>query len=245
MALAVVFAASALGGCAGGLRSTRPAPVSVEREPVEVPAPEPEPDRLAAERAARQAAEARDREHRRKLPERIHAQIVRRMPRQNAALHQRVSGTILHEARRASVDPLLVLAVIHVESAFDHRAVSRAGAMGLMQVRGPTLREELKRARLPWNNPFDPTTNVRAGVRYLRRMLDAFGKLDVALIAYNAGPARVRELLARGTIPAPFRAYPRKVKSELERLRLALGVRPSGDDVVAAKGARMGPPPPG
>ncbi|HEY6100992.1 MAG TPA: lytic transglycosylase domain-containing protein [Anaeromyxobacter sp.] len=64
--------------------------------------------------------------------------------------------------------------------------------------------------------------NVRAGVRYLRRLVRAFGEIDVALMAYNAGPNRILRHMRRGPIPDRFHAYPRKLKGELERLRRAL-----------------------
>jgi soluble lytic murein transglycosylase-like protein len=66
-------------------------------------------------------------------------------------------------------------------------------------------------------------TNVRAGVRYLRRLVDAFGDLDVALMAYNAGPNRIGGHLRRGGIPERYFSYPRKVSRELDRLRAAAG----------------------
>jgi soluble lytic murein transglycosylase-like protein len=236
--LALALATAALAGCAGGLRRSGPVIRSVEPEPVE--AVEPAPDPLASERAARAEAEARERaaarerEQQRRLPQRVHAQVAKRMPRHDASVHQRVARAVLSESNRARVDPLLVLAVIHVESSFDPKAVSRAGAVGLMQVRGPTLREEMKRSRLRFTDAFDPLTNVQAGVRYLRRLLDRFGELEVALMAYNAGPSRIRELLSRGKIPPRIQAYPRKVERELDRLRIALGVRPSAAGPVVA-----------
>jgi soluble lytic murein transglycosylase len=90
---------------------------------------------------------------------------------------------------------LLVAAVVHVESRFRRDAVSRAGARGLMQVM-PATAEEV--ARDLGIDPFDtttlddPATNLRIGVRYLRRLLDEFGDVRYALAAYNGGPRAVR-----------------------------------------------------
>jgi soluble lytic murein transglycosylase-like protein len=139
-----------------------------------------------------------------------------------------LARTLVLEAELARIDPLLVLAMIEVESSYDPDAVSNRGALGLMQLREPTLRREVERAGLELLDPRDPATNLRAGIRYLRRLLDAFGHEDVALMAYNAGPNRILAYLREGErlsgeIPARFHAYPRKVRAELRRLRRAFG----------------------
>jgi Transglycosylase SLT domain len=152
----------------------------------------------------------------------VRAQVAQRMPAATAITHRKVSTTVLRESTRAGVDPLLVVALIHVESSFNPRARSRAGALGLMQVRVPTLREQLKRPKARRADALDPYTNVQAGVRYFRRMLDTFGATDLALMAYNAGPGRIQRLIAQGSIPPRFRDYSRKVEDELERIRNTL-----------------------
>jgi len=106
-------------------------------------------------------------------------------------------------ALRHQVDPRLVHAVITVESRFQARARSRKGAMGLMQLMPATARE------LQVRNPFDPATNIDAGVRHLRQLLDRFD-VQQAVAAYNAGAGAVRRF---GGVP-PFRetqAYVRQV----------------------------------
>jgi soluble lytic murein transglycosylase-like protein len=139
-------------------------------------------------------------------------------------VHGRIAGAIVAEAKRAGLDPLLVLALIHVESSFNPLAVSNAGAVGLMQLLEPTMQTELERANLPASDPRDPVANVQAGVRYLRRLIDAFGgNTDLALMAYNAGPNRILGYLRAGEIPERFHAYPRKVMAEASRLRRAFG----------------------
>ncbi len=80
----------------------------------------------------------------------------------------------------------LVKAIIKVESDFDPRAVSRAGAKGLMQI----MPENYKALGL--KDPFDPYENIRAGSRFFRQLLDRFdGELSLTLAAYNAGPNAV------------------------------------------------------
>jgi soluble lytic murein transglycosylase-like protein len=156
-----------------------------------------------------------------------------------------VARAILEEAARVAMDPLLVLAVIQVESRFDARAASRAGAVGLMQLLHPTMREEAERSGLPSDDPWDPVANVRAGVRYLHRLVSAFEDLEVALMAYNAGPNRIRRHLREGGVPARFLAYPRTVVRELARLSAPGGrppERPAAPAAFAASHARPGAP---
>ena len=84
---------------------------------------------------------------------------------------------VYREAHRTGLDPDLVLAVMQVESHFDRYAISRVGAQGLMQIMPATARE------LGLRDAFDPRENVRAGTRYLKRMIRALdGELDLSLI---------------------------------------------------------------
>lgn len=82
------------------------------------------------------------------------------------------------------VDPLLVRALIQVESNYKAAARSRKGAMGLMQLMPATARTYNVR------NPFDPKANIEAGVKHLRSLIDRFG-IELALAAYNAGEGAV------------------------------------------------------
>lgn len=88
----------------------------------------------------------------------------------------------------------LLDAVIAQESGFASGSISRAGAMGMMQIMPGTAKY------LGLSNPFDPIANMRVGARYLREQLDRFGRVDLALAAYNAGPER--RSLRYGNIPA-------------------------------------------
>jgi hypothetical protein len=107
------------------------------------------------------------------------------------------------------VDARLVKAVIQVESAFQPRARSPKGAMGLMQLMPRTARQYQAR------NPYDPKSNIEAGVKYLRKLLDEF-ELPLALAAYNAGEGTVRRF---GGIPpyAETQSYVRRILSLLGR----------------------------
>jgi soluble lytic murein transglycosylase-like protein len=107
-------------------------------------------------------------------------------------------------ASQHKVPYALVKAVVAAESSFNPRAVSRAGAQGLMQLMPGTARD------LGVKDPFDPATNIEAGTRYLSALLRSFGDERLAIAAYNAGPARVARLGRVPEIPET-RAYVEKV----------------------------------
>ena len=99
-----------------------------------------------------------------------------------------------------SVDPLFVAAIIREESQYDERAVSRVGAIGLMQVMPATANAVARRHRLPSverDDLFDQETNILIGTRYIEQLLQEFsGNLVQAAAAYNAGPIAVENWVA-------------------------------------------------
>jgi soluble lytic murein transglycosylase-like protein len=119
------------------------------------------------------------------------------------------AGLINRTASRHGVDPTLVAAVARAESGLDPRAVSHAGAKGLMQLMDGTARG------LGVRDPFDPAQNVEGGTRYLSDMLDKFGSPELALAAYNAGPNAVRK---HGGVP-PFKETQTYVRRVLDYQR--------------------------
>ena len=98
-------------------------------------------------------------------------------------------GEIIASVSEAQgVDPMLVRALIQVESKFRPTARSPKGAMGLMQLMPSTVREYNVR------NPFEPKANIEAGIKHLKTLIDRFGSsLELALAAYNAGPGAVEK----------------------------------------------------
>ncbi len=93
-----------------------------------------------------------------------------------------ISAAVTHR-----IDPAMIAAVVAVESNFNPKARSYAGAIGLMQINGVTARY------LKIKNIYDPRTNILAGARYLRELLEKFdGDTKLMLAAYNAGPGAVK-----------------------------------------------------
>lgn len=127
----------------------------------------------------------------------------------------RYDDEINKTAREFDIDPALVRAVIHAESAFNPQAVSSKGAQGLMQLMPGTARE------VGVSNALDASQNIRGGVNYLARMIELHdGDVKLATAAYNAGPGAVRR---HSGIPpyAETRAYVERVGILHERYRLA------------------------
>lgn len=118
----------------------------------------------------------------------------------------RYEHLITSNARRYRLSPALLHAVIRAESAYNHRAVSHAGAQGLMQLMPATAR------RYGVRDSFDPAQNIRGGAAYLRDLLDMFDQdVKLALAGYNAGEGAVMKY---GRSIPPYKetqSYVRKV----------------------------------
>ena len=136
-----------------------------------------------------------------------------------AQLHARHTGlsrqeihelarAVIEESNRHQLDPELVFAVMQVESSCYNFAVSRVGALGLMQIMPFTGEDLAKRLGVEWHGPdtlFDPIVNVRLGTAYLRQLSDRYGSLPAALAASNWGPAQIDRRLRRGAaLPSEY-----------------------------------------
>jgi len=137
-----------------------------------------------------------------------------------------LAPAITETAAEFGIDPLLLHAVAHVESRHDTRAVSHAGARGVMQVMPATAR------RFGVGNPeqalFDAQVNLRASAAYLQQLRQRYGDdLRLTLAAYNAGEGAVASY---GGVPpyAETQAYVRNVLAVHRRLRDSFSVSPSG-----------------
>lgn len=136
---------------------------------------------------------------------------------------------IAEASQRFGIPEHWIRAVLRVESAGDVRAVSSAGAMGLMQVMPDTWAGLRTRHGLG-RDPYDPRDNILAGTAYLREMWDRYGNVAAMLAAYNAGPGRYDEYrLADRPLPAETRAYVAALAPAL------LGELPVGGGAVPAR----------
>ncbi len=119
---------------------------------------------------------------------------------------KRYAPLIAEAARRHGISEALLHAVVRAESAYDPKAVSKAGAVGLMQLMPDTARS------LDVDDRADPRQNLDGGARYLKKLLEVFEQdLRLALAAYNAGPGAVREYGNRVPPYRETRDYVKKV----------------------------------
>jgi soluble lytic murein transglycosylase-like protein len=149
--------------------------------------------------------------------------------------HEDFDAVIREAAARYEHDVNLLRAMVYVESGFDAQAVSRKGAIGLMQVL-PTTARDMGLAQ-PSHELFDPARNVDAGARHLRRLMNTFeGQPELAVAAYNAGQGAVAK---HGNTVPPYpetRAYVEKVRARYMQLR---GRRGSAQGPVSAPASRI------
>jgi soluble lytic murein transglycosylase-like protein len=175
----------------------------------------------------------------------IDAVLAKRAPDLGLTLRRQLGQAIAEEAPKTGYDPLLILAIIDVESDFDEEALSMKGARGLMQIKPSTLHFLAEKEGLRLSREevaADPALCVRLGIRYLRNLQERFGgDLDFALMAYNAGPTRIRKAIKEGELDT-FRRYPRLVRRDFRRFREGQGL--GGDWALAQREGTEEPPNP-
>lgn len=141
-----------------------------------------------------------------------------------------LASAIVQESLNAGFDPLLVAAVIKSESTFNHQAVSKRGAQGLMQILPETGRYISQKNAVDWSGGHrlkEPQYNIRLGVAYLDYLRKNYhGNLEHALIAYNWGPGKLNAALKnKSKIPGCSVTYAQKILSTHEQWRKDLDTR--------------------
>lgn len=154
----------------------------------------------------------------------VNAQDVRSA--RPAAVHP-YAGHVADAARRFGVPGAWIWAVMRVESNGNSRAVSRSGAMGLMQIMPATWADLRVRYGLG-ADPFDARDNIMAGAAYLRELHDRYGSASAMLGAYNAGPGRYDDYLSRG------RPLPPETVGYLVQLAPVVGTEGGAEVAVSA-----------
>jgi soluble lytic murein transglycosylase-like protein len=120
-----------------------------------------------------------------------------------------IATTIDRVGSKYRIEPEMLLAIIHTESAFRSDAVSSKGAVGLMQLLPSTAEEVAREIDLEWTGEEvlrDPEVNIELGSYYLSKLRDRFDSMEAAVVAYNEGPGRVEQLQqARIAFPTFYR----------------------------------------
>jgi soluble lytic murein transglycosylase-like protein len=112
-----------------------------------------------------------------------------------------ISLHIFKQSKKYGYDPLFLTALIITESSFNLRAKSKAGALGLMQIRPITGKAMATESNIKWKGTrtlYRPEKNIALGTYYLNKLLSRFGNMKTALEAYNHGPTRTARHLRRG-----------------------------------------------
>jgi len=166
----------------------------------------------------------------------LEAVLERVAKRLDPAMRTKLAEAIASESERFGYDPFFILGLVSVESGFRPHVSSERGAYGLMQLKPSTF------AFIAGREPDigdgaavseDPVIDVRLAVRYFRWLENRFHRREEALMAYNAGPARMRHY-KRTRIPASLREYPRRIMSEYRRFQ-KLTAGPDPRAVVLAR----------
>jgi len=156
--------------------------------------------------------------------QKIHEKIKSVIAHYKTSLGERqkdqISRHILKQSKKYGYDPLFLTALIITESSFNHRAKSKVGALGLMQIRPKTGKALASETNIHWRGKrtlYHPENNVALGSYYLNKLIKRFGNLKTALEAYNHGPTRIARYLRKGKHP---KKYSGKVFAVYNKIRL-------------------------
>jgi len=155
------------------------------------------------------------------------AVMAHEMPVERSSAVHPYARHVADAARRFGIPEAWIWAVMRVESRGVSRAISPAGAMGLMQIMPATWGHLRARYGLG-ADPFDVRDNIMAGAAYLREMHDRYGNASAMLAAYNAGPGRYDDYLSRG------RPLPAETIGYLAQLTAVVGTAGAAEVAVSA-----------
>lgn len=132
--------------------------------------------------------------------------LHREASRMDSITKQKVLNTISHLSEKYTIDPLLIMAIMSVESNFQPNAKSNKGALGFMQVKPIVLKDISDQLQFPTTNHIqiltDKEWNLHVGVCYFSKLLKIFhGDMSKALMAYNSGPTTVSRFYKNRSVP--------------------------------------------
>src|SRR5881392_2911855 len=141
------------------------------------------------------------------------------------------------EAQRSQVDPDLLRSMMKQESAGNPTAVSKVGASGLMQLMPATAKE------LGVSNIFDPQQNIAGGAKYVRQLIDKYGNVDHAVMAYSVGPGKFDKFLSGEvkSLPNETTQYGDKVSANFANLKKGIMPQENAANVDAWLGQSKAP----
>ena len=156
------------------------------------------------------------------MDKKIYQTVKRNLPKKYQASAHVISRTIIKDAAKYRLDPLIITAVIDGESGFNPQAIGPVGEMGLMQLRPSTAKWIAQKMNVPFYGNvslLNPVINIRIGMAYLsylRRELDGYGT-HVYLAAYNMGIGTVLKFLAKNIQPEIYSRHVMKRYAKLHQ----------------------------
>ena len=147
-----------------------------------------------------------------------------RLPRARKKDAYKLTRALFQESQLRKISPGILLSVIEVESSFRYRIVSKAGAIGLMQILPSTAKEVARKYKIPSykdaRDLYDPIVNIKIGAAYIAYLRAHFGQSVHYLAAYNLGPTSMRRRISHGNYElGAVEKYVQKITSQVHLLR--------------------------